>query len=92
MNENKPTQKVQVLTDEDILAKEMQLDGFERDLERAQLELEQIEERIKNGFFKKQAEFLKQDLQRKAKAEVERVEHNLKAVQEQIKTRKVTMQ
>lgn len=84
-------QRVQKLSNEDLLAKEMQLDSFERDLERAELELKQITKRIENGFFERQAEFLKMDLLRKAKSEVDRVQHNLVAVKEQIKSKEVSI-
>ena len=85
--DEKDTQEVQKLNDEQILAKEIQLVGLLDNLEQLRLQRKQVNRRIEDKFFERQAEVLKNDTLNKISEEIERHEHNINALKNQIKTR-----
>jgi len=83
--------EVQKLNDEQILAKEIQLVGLLDNLEQLRLQRKQVNRRIEDKFFERQAEVLKNDTLNKISEEIERHEHNINALKIQIKTREVSI-
>lgn len=78
--------KVTKLTKEQIEAKKIQLALTEDSVELLEVQLKQVQKRVKDGFFEKQAEVIKNDSLEKVANELKRYRLNLKAIKLQIKT------
>lgn len=91
MTDKKEPAEVQKLTDEDLLSKKLQLTNLKKELEQLGLQEKQVKRDDKEGYFELYGQVVKANTYKKIREDIERVKHNIKALETQIKTKEVHM-